>query len=247
RWRDLPNYFLISSDLNVAPGSYFLRNLDLGAVISLWITLPKRFEPSGLAVRQWAALSLNLFYYRPKTSPRRKRGIWTTLHRWRDPLSLLPVFATPWILTVEAKTGEERLNKADGQNVHSAGIALNAILELQNAAFEATAPEQVKDIFRKPLVFSVLTTASRQIFPSNVIGAYKIQRSKIDVISFFKRNGVDRFRPYNFTLSVYQTVGQEHRKLIKDALAALPTPSATGLSFATSEITLKTPSQQEST
>ena len=169
-----------------------------------------------------------------------------------------PSFFTPSLcypfLTVEAKTGEEGLNKADRQNVHSAGIALNAILELQKAAFEATAPERVQDLFRKPLVFSVSHNGRQAnlyahfaVPSSTVTGAYTIQRSEIDMISFFKRDGADRFKPYNFTLNVYKTVGQEHRKLIKDALAALPVPSTSGLSFATSEFTLETPSQQEST
>ncbi|KAL9029276.1 MAG: hypothetical protein Q9180_007048 [Flavoplaca navasiana] len=169
-----------------------------------------------------------------------------------------PSFFTPSLcypfLMVEAKTGEEGLNKAHRQNAHSAGIAVNAILELQKAAFEATAPQRVEELFRKPLVFSVSHNGMQAnlyahfAVPSNtVVGAYTIQRSEIDVISFFKRNGVDRFKPYNFTLSVYETVGQEHRKLIKDALAALPVPSTSGLSFATSEFTLETPSQEELT
>ena len=169
-----------------------------------------------------------------------------------------PSFFTPSLcypfLMVEAKTGEEGLNKAHRQNAHSAGIAVNAILKLQKAAFEATLPTRVEELFCKPLVFSVSHNGMQAnlyahfAVPSNtVIGAYTIQRSEIDVISFFKRNGVDRFKPYNFTLNVYQTIGQEHRKLIKDALAALPTPSTSGLSFATSEITLETSSQQEST
>ena len=169
-----------------------------------------------------------------------------------------PSFFTPSLcypfFMVEVKTGEVGLNKADRQNAHSAGIAVNAILELQKAAFETTAPQRVEELFRKPLVFSVSHSGMQAnlyahfAVPSDtVIGAYTIQRSEIDVISFFKRGGVDRFKPYNYTLNVYQTIGQEHRKLIKDALAALPTPSTSGLSFATSEITLETPSQQEST
>lgn len=162
-----------------------------------------------------------------------------------------PSFATPSLcypfLMVEAKTGEEGLNKADRQNAHSAGIAVNAILELQRAAFEATAPERVEELFRKPLVFSVshngrlATLYAHFAVPSKTVtGAYTIQRSEIDVISLFKRNGVDRYKPYNFALNVYQTVGQEHRKRIKDALAALPVPSGVSSGF-----TLETESRQD--
>lgn len=56
---------------------------------------------------------------------------------------------------VEAKTCEEGLNKADRQNAHSASIAVNAIIQLQRAVFEATAPVRFTALLRKPLVFSV--------------------------------------------------------------------------------------------
>ncbi|KAI4283335.1 MAG: hypothetical protein L6R38_002250 [Xanthoria sp. 2 TBL-2021] len=166
-----------------------------------------------------------------------------------------PSFVTPNLcypfFMVEAKTGEEGLNKADRQNAHSAGIAVNAIFELQRAAFEATAPERVTELFRKPLAFSVSHNGRQAnlyahfAVPSNAMTAgYTIQRSEIDMISFFRRNGADRYKPYNFTLNVYQTIGQEHRQRIKNALAALPLPS--GLSFATSGFTLESESRDSS-
>ncbi|KAL8905171.1 MAG: hypothetical protein Q9207_002798 [Kuettlingeria erythrocarpa] len=167
-----------------------------------------------------------------------------------------PCFVTPNLcypfFMVEAKTGEEGLNKADRQNAHSAGIAVNAIIELQKAAFEATAPDRVQELFGKPLVFSVslngrhvVLYAHFAVLNPDQTGAYTIQRSEIDVISLFKRSGADRFKPYNFTLNVYQTVGQEHRTRIKEALAALPAPSVSGLSFITSAYTLETASSQQ--
>jgi hypothetical protein len=55
----------------------------------------------------------------------------------------------------EAKTGEEGLNKADRQNVHSSGIAVNAIFELVKAVFERSKPRRVKELFRKPLLFTM--------------------------------------------------------------------------------------------
>ncbi len=168
-----------------------------------------------------------------------------------------PCFVTPNLcypfFMVEVKTGEEGLNKADRQNAHSAGIAINAIIELQKAAFEATAPDRVKELFGKPLVFSVSLNGRHAVLYAHFAvlnpetGAYTIQCSEIDVISLFKRSGADRFKPYNFTLNVYQIVGQEHRTRIKEALAALPAPSVSGLSFITSTYTLETGSQQDST
>ncbi|KAL8880555.1 MAG: hypothetical protein Q9198_002064 [Flavoplaca austrocitrina] len=96
-----------------------------------------------------------------------------------------PSFFTPSLcypfLMVEAKTGEEGLNKAHRQNAHSAGIAVNAIIELQKAAFEATLSNRVEELFRKPLVFSVSHNGMQAnlyahfAVPSNtVIGAYTI-------------------------------------------------------------------------
>ncbi|KAL8800265.1 MAG: hypothetical protein Q9182_005289 [Xanthomendoza sp. 2 TL-2023] len=169
-----------------------------------------------------------------------------------------PSFVTPNLcypfFIVEAKTGEEGLNKADLQNAHSAGIAVNTILELQKAAFEVTAPKRVEELFRKPLVFSVSHDGTQAKLyahfaaPSDSrTGAYTIQRCEIDAISFFRRGGADRFKPYNFTLNVYQDMGQEHRKRIKEALAALPASSASGLSLGTSAWTMETASQQDST
>ncbi len=66
------------------------------------------------------------------------------------PSFVAPNLCYPFIMA-EAKT----LNKADRQDVHSAGIAVNAIIELQKAAFETTEPDRVQALFRKPLVFSV--------------------------------------------------------------------------------------------
>jgi len=152
----------------------------------------------------------------------------------------------PFIMA-EAKT----LNKADRQNVHSAGIAVSAIIELQKAAFETTEPDRVQALFRKPLVFSVSHNGRQAnlyahfALPSNAVAAGStIERCEIDVASFFLRKGVDRYKPYNFTLNIYQIFAREHRQMIKNALAALPTPS--GLSFVTSDLALDAYSQQES-
>ncbi|KAL8711951.1 MAG: hypothetical protein Q9220_003647 [cf. Caloplaca sp. 1 TL-2023] len=163
-----------------------------------------------------------------------------------------PSFVTPDLcfpfFMVEAKTGEEGLSKADRQNVHSAGIAVAAIVELHKAAYEATAPKRVAELFQKPLVFSVSHNNRLAILyahfavPSDTVqSGYAIKRCEIDMISFFKRDGVDRYKPYNFTLNVYQTIGQEHQKMIKEALAALPTVNVS----VSSGYTLRTISLQD--
>ncbi|KAI4236158.1 MAG: hypothetical protein LQ349_002729 [Xanthoria aureola] len=138
-----------------------------------------------------------------------------------------PSFVTPRLcypfLMVEAKTGEEGPRKAERQNTHSAGIAVHAIIKLQRAASEATVPEHLTALFRKPLVFSI----SHNGRPADVYAhfAVPVQRDKIGRISFLSRNTFDRYKPYNPTLNLHQTTGQEHGERIKDALAALSIPS----------------------
>ncbi len=73
---------------------------------------------------------------------------------------------------------------------------------------------------------------------------FTIERCENDVASFFLRKGVDTYKPYNFTLNIYQIFAPELRQMIKNALAALPTPS--GISFVTSDLALDAYSQQES-
>ncbi|KAI4100245.1 MAG: hypothetical protein LQ339_005552 [Xanthoria mediterranea] len=115
---------------------------------------------------------------------------------------------------VEAKTGEGGQNKAERQNAHNAGIAVNAITALQRAASKATVPERLTELLRKPIVFLV-SHNDRQ-------GEL---RYEVNRISSSRPTGIDKHKPYNSTLNLHETTSQDHRARTKPALAALPTPS----------------------
>ena len=72
---------------------------------------------------------------------------------------LTPVWFTSHLcfpyLIVEAKTGMDGLELANFQNVHSASLAVRAIIRLYQAAFGKTNPRLIEDLFNQILVFSV--------------------------------------------------------------------------------------------
>lgn len=88
-------------------------------------------------------------------------------------------FERPWLFTpnlcfpfliCEAKTGQVGMDKADRQNIHSASIAVAAIIELYKAAFGTTKPEKVQELYGKVLVFSV-SHNNKQV---NLFGHYAV-------------------------------------------------------------------------
>jgi hypothetical protein len=158
------------------------------------------------------------------------------------PVRFTPNLCFPFLMC-EAKTGERGMNEADRQNIHSASIAVRAIIELYRAAYGAIEPERVSDLYGRILVFTV----SHNNKLVSLCGHYArladdsderllFYRYEIDLSSLTLRDGVERFRSYNFVRNVYERIGSERLKMLKAAIARLPPPpKRTGLSFISSD------------
>ena len=170
-----------------------------------------------------------------------------------------PFFFTPNLcfpfLICGAKIGQEGIDKADRQNIHSASIAVGAIIELYKAAFGTTYPDRMNELYGQVLAFSV----SHNHKLVNLYGHFavlsddstrkpKFHRFDIAIFSLTMFDGADRYKAYNFVRNVYEKFAPEHRKRIKDAVASLPAlAERTGHSFAASDLALEdTDSQQNS-
>ncbi len=179
-----------------------------------------------------------------------------------DKLENYASFERPWLFTpnlcfpflmCEAKTGQVGLDKADRQNIHSASIALYAIIELHKAAFGTTAPEKMKELDGQVLAFSVSHNnklvnlyGHYAVLDNDVTGRVDFYRYDIKMFSLTMEDGADRFKPYNFVLNLYRKFAPKHQQRIKDAVAFLPTPAQrTGLSFSTSDLTLEEMASQQ--
>ena len=169
------------------------------------------------------------------------------------PFRFTPYLSFPF-LVCEAKTGEEGLNKADRQNIHSASIAVRAIIMLYREAF-GHGSDRVLQLYGEVLVFSVSHDNDRIFIYGHFAVAepdfhegLKYYRYPIVILSFTTRGGADMYKAYNFIMNVYEDFAPVHRKRIKDAVEKLPRPSEkTGRSFATSDMLLnESDSQQDS-
>ncbi|TKA61583.1 hypothetical protein B0A55_13560, partial [Friedmanniomyces simplex] len=146
-------------------------------------------------------------------------------------------------LVCEAKTGQIGIDQAESQNIHSASIAVRAVLRLYSA-------EKTQGLLGRILVFSV-SHNNRLV---NLYGHYAVAsnskdgkdgntegleyfRFDIAMFSLTMYDGKDRYKAYNFIRNVYDDFALEHLRRIQDAVAQLPSPEKrTGLSFATSDL-----------
>ena len=168
------------------------------------------------------------------------------------PFYFTPTLCFPFLIC-EAKTGERGLNEADRQNVHSASIAVRALLSLYQEAFGTTAPHRVQKLFGEVLVYTVSHDNDRVLLYGHfavpdpkVEGGLEFYRHPIDLFSLSVRGGADRLNSYNFVTNVYEKFAVDHRQRIKDAVAQLPEPGErTGLSFAASDLTIVPPNSTE--
>ncbi|KAK3177092.1 hypothetical protein OEA41_008420 [Lepraria neglecta] len=170
------------------------------------------------------------------------------------PFLFTPNLCFPFLIC-EAKIRYEGVYKADRQNIHSASIAVGAIIELYKAAFGTTYPDRMNELNGQVLAFSV----SHNNTLVNLYGHYAVlsddstrkpsfYRYDIEMFGLTIRDGADRYKAYNFVYNVYEKFAPEHRKRIKDAVASLPAlAERTGLMFAASDLALEdTTSQQNS-
>ena len=162
------------------------------------------------------------------------------------PFLFTPELSFPF-LVCEAKSGDEGINKAHRQNIHSASLAVRAIIELYRAAFSKSDPDRVSELFGKVLVFTIAHNhdivhlyghyAVVADDPSEKLEFYRYQ---IALFSLSLDEGRDRYRTYNFVQNVYEKFAPEHRERIKHAAAYLEAPyQRIGLSFPASSMALE--------
>ncbi|MCJ1349952.1 hypothetical protein MMC31_008195 [Peltigera leucophlebia] len=146
------------------------------------------------------------------------------------PFRFTPNLSFPF-LVCEVKTGEEGLNKADRQNIHSASIAVRAIIVLYGEAFGHRS-DRVQQLYGEVLVFSVSHDNDRILIYGHFAVAapdlpdgLKYYRYPIVIISFTTRGGADMHKAYNFIMNVYEDFAPVHLERIKAAVRQLPRPS----------------------
>ena len=156
-------------------------------------------------------------------------------------------------LVYKAKAGQDKIEKADQQNLYSGSLAVRAIFRLFEAAF-GKKNARVKGLDGKILVF-IISHNNRIV---NLYGYYIVINDEAEHgLDFFYYNiiffslimydGRKRFKTYNFVRNVYDNFAPEHFKKIRDVAVGLPAPaSQTGLSFAASEMGFKEISSQDS-
>jgi len=132
-------------------------------------------------------------------------------------------------LLCEAKCGKKNINDADRQNVHSASIAVNAIVQLCRAFGEQTAQSLSGHI----LVFSVSHDNERVKiyghFPIIQDGRTTFHRYYVHDYSLDGHYGRDRNTGSNFTRAVYREFYPLHLRRIRQAVARLPDPRKTSM------------------
>ena len=169
------------------------------------------------------------------------------------PFLFTPELAFPFLMC-EAKTGERGMNEADRQNVHSASIAVRAIIELYKEAFGKTAPDRVRDLYGKILVFTVSHDNDRAcVYGHFAVAAttpgeeLEFYRHQFALTSLIVDDGRDSYRVYNFVRNVYDNFAPEHLERIKDAAKVLRRPGEpAATSFGTSALTLEEQDSQQS-
>ncbi|TKA72809.1 hypothetical protein B0A55_09527 [Friedmanniomyces simplex] len=146
------------------------------------------------------------------------------------PFLFTPNLSFPF-LVCEAKTGQIGIDQADSQNIHSASIAVRAVLRLYSAAYGRD-HEKTQGLLGRILVFSV-SHNNRLV---NLYGHYAVAsnskdgkdgttegleyfRYDIAMFSLTMYDGRDRYKAYNFIRNVYDDFALEHLRRIQDAVA----------------------------
>lgn len=170
------------------------------------------------------------------------------------PFQFTPALSLPFLIC-EAKSGEEGLNKAHRQNLHSAGIAVRALIELAWAAYGRSDP-RATDLYGQVLVFTIshnhdvvyiyghfatLAEDNDDDRATNTSGpTLEFHRCFFNVFSLTALDYRYRYAPYNFVRNVYSQFAPQHLQRIKDAAQQLSAGLGprTGASFAASNLSL---------
>lgn len=125
-------------------------------------------------------------------------------------------------LTCEVKCGDQALNVADRQNMHSASVSVKGIVELFKRV------KRQDEIDRKILAFSV----SHDNEAVRIYGHYALinendtsfYRHPIKKFDFTSEDGKEKWTTYKFTRNVYDTFVPIHLQRICAAVDQLPQP-----------------------
>lgn len=132
-------------------------------------------------------------------------------------------------LVCEAKCGKKNINDADRQNVHSASIAVNAIVQLCRAGGDDCAQSLSGQI----LVFSISHDNERVKiyghYPLIRDGRTTFHRYYVHDYSLDGHYGQDRSTGSDFTRAVYRDFYPAHRARIQLAISRLPDPRTTSM------------------
>jgi hypothetical protein len=127
-------------------------------------------------------------------------------------------------LLCEVKCGNEGINRADRQNMHSSSLAVKAIVEL----FLALGENQASQLNGQILVFSVSHDNERVKlyghFPILELDRITFYRYPIATFDLNFEESQGRKRTHDFVRAIYGTFFQEHVSRIRDALAKMEDP-----------------------
>ncbi|EMC97234.1 hypothetical protein BAUCODRAFT_32978 [Baudoinia panamericana UAMH 10762] len=172
----------------------------------------------------------------------------------QGPFHFTPDLCFPF-LTCEAKTGQVGLDQAHVQNIHSASIAVRAIVKLFVAVY-GRGHERTENLLGRILVFS-LSHNNEQV---NLYGHYAVVHNNsgggaedfeyfrygIANFNFTPYDGRERYKAYSFTKNLYDKFAPQHLARIREAVSRMADPvPRTGLSFDASEITLDYENSQQ--
>ena len=150
-------------------------------------------------------------------------------------------------LMCEAKCGDQGIDRADRQNMHSSSMAVNAILQLYREADKNQSPSRLHELNRQILVFSISHDHRNVRIHGHfaVIGKDRItfHRYLIDSFDMASPDCQKRWAPYSFGRQVYSHIFPNHLKRIRDAIAKLDDPRQQ--SFA-SDMSIQEPDSQGS-
>ncbi|KAK5078736.1 hypothetical protein LTS08_000014 [Lithohypha guttulata] len=145
-------------------------------------------------------------------------------------------------LLCEAKCGDEGISRADRQNIQSASVAVNAIIQLYRAVDET----KVADLSGQILVFSVSHDnllvklyGHFAIIDGDKVAFYRYPVASF-VLNFEESQG--RKRTHDFVREVYHTFYPAHMKRIREALAAIEDPRTVSM---TSSMSIEDDQSQE--
>ncbi|KIN07619.1 hypothetical protein OIDMADRAFT_108291, partial [Oidiodendron maius Zn] len=137
-----------------------------------------------------------------------------------------PFLATAWMyspyFTAEVKCGNEGLNIADRQNAHSAGVAVNQVVNLYRNV------SRQHELNQKVLAYSISHDQEAvriyghyPVIDGDETHVYRFTVKKLDIMS---EAGKDRWTSFIFTTNLYDLYYPTHIERLRSAVDQLPDP-----------------------